>query len=518
MIRKISAAFMITFLMLPAGICQNIVETPTNVSLSAEENSITVTWDGDADDDSYTVYWGEDEDNLDNSRNISETEGEEFSIEGLKSGTVYWVSVSAWNNNEESELSDPESIETGSDTEAPEVPTGFGVTSTDSITSTSVGLKWDENTESDLDFYRIQYGTASRTYDAEIEIDAGDDTTASATNLTNSERYYFTITAVDTSDNASDRAAEIIVDTLQDTNPPNVPDGVSAELTDVQSITVEIEGGNENMADFAGNIIYYGQTSGQLDQSVDIGRAGSRTFTDLPVNSTWFFAASAYDSSDNESDTTAEVSATIEETQSFLNRKDDFEGGCFVGSLWDSEKNYEPAEKKNKVGAAVGYYLPEQSEFEDFYGDENYPVFLFYDRLITDHISVDLKAGYLDRSGKLLTLGGQPTGVASDFTMVPVAASINYNYPINRHIWVFAGLGPDYWFVEEETKGASAMETSDWVGGYHARTGLWLFNRDTRYQNWGGLIEVDYSRIDRFGGNDSDVGGWFFLVGLFYGF
>ncbi|MGM0451647.1 MAG: fibronectin type III domain-containing protein [Thermodesulfobacteriota bacterium] len=534
MIRKPIIAgivFFMAFMALPSGICQTPPDVPSIEDLEADSDSISITWTDVSDADIYYIWGGTESDNLSLWKEVAESsspEGTQSTTieENIEPGTTYHMAVSAVDERTdgdiESDRSRTETVETQSDTEAPAIPTGFGVTDIDAVTESSVDLQWDESTESDLDSYKIEYGPESNKNGFEQSIDAGDETTATVTGLSQGTRYFFTITAIDDSENESSRSATLVVDTLPDQNPPHIPAGIDADLTDEATITVTVESSNENMADFAGNIIYYGQTSGALDQSVDIGKSGSRAFTDLPQNSTWYFAASAYDvkrdGNQNESQQTDEISATVEETRNFLDQSDEFQGGCFIGSLRDPEKNYNPGEDKNKTGVAAGYYLPEQSEFEDFYGNDNYPVFLFYDRLLTDHFSVDLKAGYLDRSGNQLTLSGEKTKISSDYTLVPVAASINYNFPITRYIWAFAGLGPDYWFVEEETKGAAAMESSDWVGGYHARTGLWLYNRDPRFQNWGGLIEIDYSRIDRFGGNDSDIGGWFFLLGLFYSF
>ncbi len=523
--------FFMAFMALPSGICQTPPDIPSIEDTKAGSDSITITWTDVSDADIYNIWGGTESDSLSLWKEVADINSPEgtqsTTIEkDIEPGTTYHIAVSAVDERTdgdiESDRSPTETVETKSDTQTPSTPTGFSVTDIDAVTETSVPLQWDENTESDLVSYKIKYGPESNQNGFEQSIDAGGETTATVADLSQDTRYYFTITAVDDSENESSPSGAIIVDTLPDKNPPRVPDGISAVLSDDGTITVTVESSNENMADFAGNIVYYGQTSGALDQSVDIGKSGSRKFTDLPQNSTWLFAASAYDvkrgGNQNESQRTDEISAKVEETRGFLDRTGEFQGGCFVGSLRHSEKKYDPGKNKNKAGAAAGYYLPEQSGFEDFYGNDNYPVFLFYDRLLTDHISVDLKAGYLDRSGNQLTISGKKTEISSDFTLVPAGASINYNFPITHYIWAFAGIGPDYWFVEEETEGDSAIQTSDWVGGYHARTGLWLYNRDPRYQNWGGLIEVDYSRIDRFGGNDSDIGGWFFLVGLFYSF
>ncbi|MDO9264800.1 MAG: hypothetical protein Q7U02_12605, partial [Desulfosalsimonadaceae bacterium] len=61
-------------------------------------------------------------------------------------------------------------------------------------------------------------------------------------------------------------------------------------------------------------------------------------------------------------------------------------------------------------------------------------------------------------------------------------------------------------------------EIEEWVGGCHGKAGVKLYNTDDTYKNTGAIIETSYSWIDRFGGNDTDLGGWAFKFGLFYQF
>ncbi len=58
----------------------------------------------------------------------------------------------------------------------------------------------------------------------------------------------------------------------------------------------------------AGYKIYYGTTSNNYSSVVDVGNTTSYTFTDLPNGSTYYFAATAYDASNLESDYSDEIS------------------------------------------------------------------------------------------------------------------------------------------------------------------------------------------------------------------
>ena len=72
----------------------------------------------------------------------------------------------------------------------------------------STTISWDANTEPDMDHYNVYRGTASQTYDSH-------DTVAFGTNsldvlgLVEGNRYYFVVTAVDTSSNESSYSNEI---------------------------------------------------------------------------------------------------------------------------------------------------------------------------------------------------------------------------------------------------------------------------------------------------------------------
>lgn len=501
-------------LLIFTGVCI-AAETPQNVHTTAQMDSITVTWDRDYDADSYQLSWGKDSTAMSNQQSISDTGSDSeisFTITGLEPETTYYIELFSVENGIESETTSVSALTLG-DEEPPAVPTGLSVTSLNDITENSVTLKWNDNSDLDLNHYILYSRTATSSI-TELQVNQNSQTVS---NLTPSTRYYFSIAAVDEKGNTSAKSLEIVVDTLIDVLPPNTPESVTAILSGTQKVTVTLESGNENMVDFTGIKIHFGQNPDSLDQELDLGTALSHEFTDLPDGSTWYFAATAYDNHQNESTQTPLVPITIEKTTSFLDRSGEFEGGCFIDSLFEPAP-YDVTENHNKIGVLGGYYLPAESKFKDFYGNDTYPVFLFYD-LGFKYISIDLKAGYLKESGNILTVSGAPTGIKSSFTLVPVAASLNVNFPIFPCVWGFIGAGPDYWYVDEEvnTSGVGGG-SNDWIGGYHGRTGLWLYNMDPEFKNWGALFEVDYSKIDRYGSNDVDLGGWMFLMGLFYSF
>jgi len=558
---------LIIFLLIPRlSIAQtDSPNVPNNVQLTATETTVTVDWNGDSDADGYYVHWGTASGSLNNKETVNGTNNTEYTISNLTPGTTYYVAVSAFDDSgDESSRSNTQNITTTRDIAKPATPTGFDVTSVQSIAEDSVILKWDKNSESDLDHYTIYYGTTSGSTAQNQEAQNDDASSFTVSELSASTRYYFSISATDVADNESDKSQSLIVDTLVDTLPPYAPAKVSGSLSNINEITITIADGNAQMADFAGNKLFYSTTSGNLDNEVDLGNAFTYAIPNLEENTTLYFAALSYDSHGNESDQTDEASATVEETKRYLDESGDFDGGCFIGSsgsgtggaltggfyliflvpiiawlfyrrrditiimmaflLAVSFAGYSSAATSedfgpNIAGIFAGYYLPVESQFEDFYDDDVLLISAFYERQLNDLISMDLESGFMKQDGHLLTESGAETGIGTDLTIIPVSVSLNVYRKLLNYVVGYVGAGPDYWYCMEETDAADVFpKIEEWVGGCHAKAGLKLYNTDPRFGNTGAIVETSYSWIDRFGGNDTDLGGWAFKFGLFYQF
>ncbi len=75
------------------------------------------------------------------------------------------------------------------------------------LPASSLTLAWNPNAEPDLAGYNIYYGIQSGDYD--FVIDAGNVTQYTMTGLESAVRYYFALTAYDTSLNESDFSPEV---------------------------------------------------------------------------------------------------------------------------------------------------------------------------------------------------------------------------------------------------------------------------------------------------------------------
>jgi hypothetical protein len=93
----------------------------------------------------------------------------------------------------------------------------------------SVTLRWQHNQENDISGYNVYYGTSSRNYRAPIPV--GNTTSYEVDNLSEGMRYYFTVTATDTSGNESGYSSEVTVTAnanLNDSieNTPDYPNSI----------------------------------------------------------------------------------------------------------------------------------------------------------------------------------------------------------------------------------------------------------------------------------------------------
>jgi fibronectin type 3 domain-containing protein len=81
------------------------------------------------------------------------------------------------------------------------------------------------------------------------------------------------------------------------------------------SVTLAWDPPDGETPDLAGYKIYYGNSSGNYSYSIDVGNVTTYTLTDLTEGQTYYFAATAYDTSGNESEYSNEISTTIPFTQ-----------------------------------------------------------------------------------------------------------------------------------------------------------------------------------------------------------
>ncbi len=502
-----------------SSICFAIADVPTNVNLTATMDSITVTWDGDGDADGYYVYWGIETSDMHKETVVGSTTTT-YTITGLESGTTYYVQVSAYDNDIETALTAVKSITTERDSEPPPQVVGLDVTDIKDVSENSVPLTWTPSEAEDLARYVVKYGTSSGNYTWSVDVDKSDHTVV-VSGLDSGKRYYFIVIAIDESENESEKSTELVVDTLPDNNPPDPPVYIEAVLSGQNQVTVYVTYSAPRMPDFKDTVIYWGQSQNSYVDSKEIGDDTTYTIDGLEEDTVWYITANACDIYNNCSDYGPEVSIRIERTMPLIDPDSDFSGGCFLSSLFGGSDEIEDdvEDYRNRAGISASWLAPAESKFNNHYGNDTYLVSCFYERKINESIGLDLTAGYFKRHGNLITESGKETTIDSTITLIPVSASVQYQFPIAPFVSGYIGCGPDYWYCREETvlsDGASRI--SEWVSGYHGKAGLWLYNMDPEFSNLGAVVECRYSKINRMGKNSIDLGGWIFSLGFFYGF
>ncbi len=93
------------------------------------------------------------------------------------------------------------------------------------VYSAQATLSWNPNSESDLAGYKVYYGNSSRSYS--INVNVGNQTSYTVSNLVEGEIYYFAATAYDFSGNESGYSNEVSYDVPitslpEDTTPPAI--------------------------------------------------------------------------------------------------------------------------------------------------------------------------------------------------------------------------------------------------------------------------------------------------------
>lgn len=77
------------------------------------------------------------------------------------------------------------------------------------------------------------------------------------------------------------------------------------------AVTVIAEWNPNTESDLAGYKLYYGTSSGNYTTTIDVGNVVTHTIPDLATGAIYYFAVTAYDTSDNESGYSNEASLDL---------------------------------------------------------------------------------------------------------------------------------------------------------------------------------------------------------------
>lgn len=191
------------------------------------------------------------------------------------------------------------------DTDPPAAPTGLVATAG----NTQVSLGWLDNTETDLDRYRVCRATVPGgpyTLIATVTVSE-----YVATGLSNGTAYYFIVIAVDDFGNESVDSAEVssipVAPPGGDVTPPAVPTGLVATAGDRQ---ISLNWDNSGASDFANFKVYRAPSLAGSYVLIVTRTVSDYINTGLTNGTPYYYKVSAVDSSGNESAQSSAVTAT----------------------------------------------------------------------------------------------------------------------------------------------------------------------------------------------------------------
>ncbi len=178
-----------------------------------------------------------------------------------------------------------------------------------SVLAGQVSLRWELNSEPDINGYYIYFGTQTGNYDAPNSplFIVHPQNIITVTGLQSGQEYFFTLTAVDQSGNVSLPGYEIstVIPGLPDTTPPSTPAMQSAVADSSTQATITWSAATDNIA-VTGYTLY-------RDNS-PLTTTSNLTFIDttLSPSTTYAYSVVAHDAADNNSDPSAEATITTE--------------------------------------------------------------------------------------------------------------------------------------------------------------------------------------------------------------
>jgi fibronectin type 3 domain-containing protein len=231
---------------------------------------------------------------------------------GLTPGTTYYFTVAAYDEVlNASAQSAAVTATTAADTQPPTTPQNLAATAAG---MQQVNLTWSASTDNvSVVGYKIYSGRSPSSLTL-----VGSTTTTSFADtigLMPGTTYYFAVAAYDQSANLSAQSATATSTTAADTQPPTVPQGLSAAAAGIEQVNLSWSASTDNVT-VSGYAIYRGTSSSSLTL---VGNTASTSFVDtasLRPGTLYYYAVAAYDESSNYSAQSSQVTVTtVADTQ-----------------------------------------------------------------------------------------------------------------------------------------------------------------------------------------------------------
>jgi len=258
---------------------------------SSTLNSVSLSWDASTDNiavTGYRIYRG--------GVLLGTTTALSYTDNTVSIGNYYTYTVTAFDadaNESEPSMSVSTDI---NDITPPTVPTGLAITSS---SENSVSISWDaaEDNVGVKEYLVYRGGSLMET----VKSLSFTDITVSPGNS-----YTYTVSAIDAAGNASAQSQGVTAD-ITDTSPPTTPGGLAVTSTAISSVSISWNAASDNVGVTAYRIYREG---------IILGTSLALSFTDsdLSPGYSYTYAVSAIDEAGNESDLSAEVTASHDDT------------------------------------------------------------------------------------------------------------------------------------------------------------------------------------------------------------
>ena len=274
---------------------QTAPPVPDNVTATAGDRQITLSWEAPPASDLNGYSWGigTASGTYTQVRNV-ERDVTSVTVPGLSNGTQYFLSVLAYDTsgNESAYAAEVTATPVAeTDTTPPAKPTGLTATGE---SDTSIRLTWNQNAETDISFYRLRRLSADGLiYQGIATTDAGTTTYLDA-GLAPSSVERYVLEAVDTSGNTSERTDPVVGTTNADGDTDNggtQPDEATGDTGGNSSaigITAQYNEGSTvqqyvvNTAEQNGALFIPGMRAARTGRDAEYTRLSSALFTAMP--------------------------------------------------------------------------------------------------------------------------------------------------------------------------------------------------------------------------------------------
>jgi|GEM_PF-1437327 len=279
-----------------------VPSVPQNLQATAGNGYVTLEWQPPADNGGaaitdYKVYWGAESGNYSHVQNTGNVLT--YTVTGLTNGQRYYFAVTVLNAAGESARSN----------EACAIPCTVPSAPRDLMTvagNGNVTLTWAppiDDGGTSITNYTIYYGTTSGTYTNNITV--GNVTKYTIANLTNGQKYYFAVSAINAV-GESEKSDEV---SAMPCTMPSAPQNLTAVAGNDNVTLTWHPPASDGGSPVTGYKIYYGTSSGNYTTNITVGNVTNYTITNLTNGQKYYFAVSAINGA-GEGARSNEVSAT----------------------------------------------------------------------------------------------------------------------------------------------------------------------------------------------------------------